>query len=100
MWLGTLSYTEAPVRSLIHKFWFAASGGMLSLGLRPLYRALYRRNLQIGRLVIIAAVCSYLTTVVWGAGYKAGVRVIDASLAGTAVQWPSMQSIFSGTLFF
>lgn len=100
MWLGTLSYTDVPVRSLIHKFWFAVSGGVLSLGLRPLYRALYRRNLQIGRLVIIAAICSYLTTVVWGAGYKAGVRVIDASLAGTAVQWPSVQSIFSGTLFF
>lgn len=100
MWLGTLAHTSEPGMSLIHKMWFALLGGTLSLALRPIYRRLHNRGVGISRLVAASAVCSYLLTVVWGAGYRTGVRLIEAAITGSAVNWPSTAALFGGTLFF
>ena len=38
MWVGVLSHVEDPGRAFVGKMYFAVSGGMLTLVLRPLYR--------------------------------------------------------------
>ena len=38
MWIGVLPHAESPALSLAHKMIFALVGGVLTLGLRPLYR--------------------------------------------------------------
>ena len=100
MWLGVLSHESQPVAAFVGKMWFAASGALLSLLLRPLYRWLYRREFSIAALILIAAVCSYVMTIAWSALYKPGAYYLRASLTGSTFDWPSWGAVISGTLFY
>jgi two-component system, LytTR family, sensor kinase len=100
MWLGVLSHDDQPLLALAGKMWFAVSGGLLSLLLRPFYRWLYNRDLPISLLIFIAAGCSYVTTVAWSAAYKPGAYALRAGLTGGTFEWPSWGAIIGGTLFY
>jgi signal transduction histidine kinase len=100
MWLGVLSHDDQPLVALAGKMWFAVSGALLSLLLRPLYSWLYRRDLPISLLIFIAAGCSYVMTVAWSAVYKPGAYAMRASLTGGTFDWPSWSAIIGGTLFY
>lgn len=100
MWLGVLSHESQPFAALAGKMWFAASGALLSLVLRPFYRWLYRRDLSIAVLILIAAICSYVMTVAWSALYKPGAYFLRASLTESTFDWPSWGAVISGTLFY
>ena len=100
MWLGVLSHDSQPLAAFAGKMWFAVSGGLLCLLLRPLYRWLYSRDLAISLLILIAAGCSYGMTVVWSATYKPGAYAIRAAFTGGTFDWPSWGAIISGTLFY
>lgn len=100
MWLGVLSHDSQPLAAFTGKMWFAVSGGLLCLFLRPVYRWLYSRNLPISILIFIAAGCSFGMTIAWSATYKPGAYAIRAAFTGGTFDWPSWGAIISGTLFY
>ncbi|WP_179862205.1 sensor histidine kinase [Longibacter salinarum] len=100
MWFGVVAHVDDPYITLLAKMWFGMSGGLVALGLRPFYQYLYERTIPIPALISIAAVVSYVATVIWSGLFKIGARVIRASIAGQDFYLPSFASIFSGALFY
>jgi signal transduction histidine kinase len=99
MWVGVLPHAGSPARAFVGKMYFAALGGTLTLGLRPLYRHLHERDLSIPWLVAVTAVCSYGLTLVWMVGYKGGVDLLWKWVDGEALTAPSFSYLIDGALF-
>lgn len=100
MWIGVVAHVDDPGRAFVGKMIFALSGGVLTLGLRPLYRRLHERGLSVPNLVIVSAVCSYLLTVVWSVLHKGGVHLLWDWIDGRALYLGSYGWLFNGTLFY
>ena len=101
MWVGVLPYADRPALALAHKAVFAATGGALALGLRPLYRRLHRRRVSVPALAAVTAGCSYGLSLVWSAAYKLGVEGLDAVVLGDPVGPLSAEYLFFDmTLFY
>jgi len=100
MWLGALPHAAAPGRTLVGKMIFATTGGLLTLGLRPLYRWLHERSTPIPRLVAICAVCSYVLSVVWSMSYQGSVNLLWDWVDGRALDLPGFSSLINGALFY
>lgn len=100
MWVGVLAHVEEPVRAFAHKMIFAALGAVLTLGLRPLYRRLLQGGRSIPTLVLIAAFCSYMLSLVWSASYTLGMRAFDAVTSEAAFAVPAARWLVDGALFY
>jgi signal transduction histidine kinase len=100
MWIGVLSHVDDPGRAFVGKMLFAVLGGTLTLGLRPLYRRLHRREVSIPTLVATSAVCSYVLSVGWTVLYRGGVDLLWAWIDGEALTIPGFSSLIGGALFY
>jgi signal transduction histidine kinase len=100
MWIGVLAHVDDPGRAFVGKMLFAGFGGLLTLGLRPLYRRLHERGSSIPTLIVASAVCSYALTVVWSVLYKGSTRLLWTWVDGGSLAIPSLGALLSGTLFY
>jgi anti-sigma regulatory factor (Ser/Thr protein kinase) len=100
MWVGVLPHAGDPVRALAGKMIFATWGGILTLGLRPLYRRLHDRSVSIPRLVAVTAVCSYLVSLVWTVLYRGSTDLLWKWMDGAALTIPPPAALMDGVLFY
>jgi hypothetical protein len=100
MWAGVLSHVDDPGRAFVGKMTFAVLGGMLTLGLRPLYHRLHKREVSIVLLIVVSAVCSYVLSVGWTILYKGSVDVLWEWVDGQPLTVPGFSYLISGALFY
>lgn len=100
MWIGVLTHVDDPFRAFVGKMIFALTGGVLTLGLRPLYGRLHARGVSIPKLIATSAGCAYLLTVVWSVVHKGSVRLLWQAVDGAALALPPFSWLMSGTLFY
>jgi hypothetical protein len=100
MWIGVLSHVDAPFRAFVGKLVFAVLGGTLTLGLRPLYRRLHRREGSIPLIIAVSAVCSYLLSVGWTVLHRGGVDLLWKWVDGQPLTMQGGSGLVGGALFY
>ena len=100
MWVGVLTHVDDPLRAFVGKMIFAVLGGTLTLGLRPFYRRLHRREVSIPVLIAVSAVCSYLLSVGWTVLHRGGVDLLWEWVDGQPLTLRSLPGLISGALFY
>jgi signal transduction histidine kinase len=100
MWVGVLSHVDDPFRAFVGKMVFAVLGGTLTLGLRPFYRRLHRREVSIPVLIVVSAVCSYLLSVGWTVLHRGGVDLLWEWVDGQPLTIRGFSGLINGALFY
>jgi two-component sensor histidine kinase len=100
MWVGVLAHVSDPGRAFVGKMLFAVLGGLLTLGLRPLYRRLYRRDTSLPLLIAASAACSYVLSVGWTVLYQGGVDLLWEWVDGKPLTVAGFGRLISGALFY
>jgi signal transduction histidine kinase len=100
MWVGVLAHVDDPFRAFVGKMIFAVLGGTLTLGLRPLYRRLHRREVSIPVIIAVGAVCSYLLSVGWTVLHRGGVDLLWAWVDGAPLTTSPISHLLNGALFY
>ncbi|MCS3860050.1 sensor histidine kinase [Salinibacter ruber] len=100
MWVGVLTHVDDPFRAFVGKMLFAVLGGTLTLGLRPLYRRLHRRDVSIPVIIAVSAVCSYVLSVGWTVLHRGGVDLLWEWVDGQPLTLRSFSGLINGALFY
>lgn len=100
MWVGVLSHVDDPFRAFVGKMMFAMLGGTLTLGLRPLYRRLHRREVSIPVIIAVSAICSYLLSVGWTVAHRGSVDLLWEWVDGQPLTIRGFSGLINGALFY
>ncbi len=100
MWVGVLTHVDDPFRAFVGKMLFAVLGGTLTLGLRPLYRRLHRRDVSIPVIIAVSAACSYVLSVGWTVLHRGGVDLLWEWVGGQPLTLRSFSGLINGALFY
>ncbi|WP_251930282.1 sensor histidine kinase [Salinibacter ruber] len=95
-----LTHVDDPFRAFVGKMLFAVLGGTLTLGLRPLYRRLHRRDVSIPVIIAVSAVCSYVLSVGWTVLHRGGVDLLWEWVDGQPLTLRSFSGLINGALFY
>ena len=85
---------------VINKTILATLGIIVTLGMRHVYRRLWRQQPSVLRIILVSVVCSYGVTLIWRTGFVLLIEPYNAWLRGEPFVLERWSILFEGSLYY